>query len=295
MLNPRRNEPTDTVKQRILAAGRAEFARHGLSAGSVRAIGDRAGVTPAMINYYFGGKRALYDAVVAEAQGRLRARLTAAVTAGREGLAPRLAGAYFDFLADDQELQRLLLREVLDQGERARARRAARAAAAPALRAALRTGRRGDAPRDQPLRRDRRLLPLRAGPRRLPGRRPPLPRRARAAAASRRAPGQAARGDALHRIVDPGRRGASVSVFHDRAQFEGVMAGLFERLRAAPAVAGPLGASAIVVRFRYPDLGSVITFDFRRTPPRSRRARATRPTSSWCSRPTPPTSSGSGA
>jgi AcrR family transcriptional regulator len=110
------------VKERVLAAGRAEFACTGLAAASVRAIGERAGVTPAMINYYFGGKRALYDAVVAEAQGRLFERISAAVAAGeRAGLGPRLAAAYFDFLSEDQELQRLLLREVLDQGDSTRA------------------------------------------------------------------------------------------------------------------------------------------------------------------------------
>ena len=105
------------VKARVLSAGRTEFAQRGLDAGSVRSIGKRAGVTAAMINYYFGGKRALYDAVVAEAQGRLRERMTAAVAAGgRKALASRLAVAYFDFLSEDQELQRLLLREVLDDG-----------------------------------------------------------------------------------------------------------------------------------------------------------------------------------
>jgi len=109
------------VKEHILAAGRSEFARIGLDAASVRAIGERAGVTPAMINYYFGGKRALHDAVVAEAQGRLFECIGAAVAAGeRAGLAARLAGAYFDFLAEDQELQRLLLREVLDRGDSTR-------------------------------------------------------------------------------------------------------------------------------------------------------------------------------
>ena len=116
--------PSDSnaVKERVLAAGRAEFARTGLAGASVRAIGERAGVTPAMINYYFGGKRALYDAVVAEALGRLLERIGAAVAAGeRAGLVPRLAAAYFDFLSEDQELQRLLLREVLDQGDSTRA------------------------------------------------------------------------------------------------------------------------------------------------------------------------------
>lgn len=121
MINALRNETYNDihgVRERVLAAGRAEFAERGLSAGSVRAIGERAGVTAAMVNYYFGGKRALYDAVVAEAQGRLAARIGAALAeGGGRGLAARLAGAYFDFLAEDRELQRLLMREVLDRGE----------------------------------------------------------------------------------------------------------------------------------------------------------------------------------
>lgn len=114
-------EPT-AVKARILTAARSEFAALGLTAGSVRTIGERAGVTAAMVNYYFGGKRGLYDAVVTEAEGRLRERLLAALTPvherrGRPGVAALLAGAYFDFLAEERELQRILLREVLDQGE----------------------------------------------------------------------------------------------------------------------------------------------------------------------------------
>jgi AcrR family transcriptional regulator len=120
------NEDAEGVKLRIIAAGRTEFARSGLEAASVRAIGDGAGVTPAMINYYFGGKRGLYDAVVSEAEGRLFERLGAAAAGEhkgekKDGLAARFAGAYFDFLSEDQELQRLLLREVMDRGEGARA------------------------------------------------------------------------------------------------------------------------------------------------------------------------------
>lgn len=120
MFNAHTPAPPDdagSVKVRILAAGRSEFARRGLAAGSVRVIAQQAGVTAAMINYYFGGKRGLYDAVVADAQERLRAHLAPALAPGRGGLAARLAGAYFDFLAEDRELQRLLMREVLDRGE----------------------------------------------------------------------------------------------------------------------------------------------------------------------------------
>jgi len=38
------------VRGRVLAAGRAELARTGLAGASVRAIGERAGVTPALIH-----------------------------------------------------------------------------------------------------------------------------------------------------------------------------------------------------------------------------------------------------
>ncbi|MBI2566143.1 MAG: SCP2 sterol-binding domain-containing protein [Candidatus Schekmanbacteria bacterium] len=55
--------------------------------------------------------------------------------------------------------------------------------------------------------------------------------------------------------------------FRDRAEVEQVMGRLFERLMAAPDIAGPLTDTALVVRFRYPDLDAVLTFDFKRRPP----------------------------
>jgi AcrR family transcriptional regulator len=106
------------VRDRILASARTEFADHGLSAASVHRIAERAGATAAMINYYYGGKRALYETVIDEAQARQLACLSAAVASGeRAGLASRIAVAYFDFLAEERELQRILLREVLDARE----------------------------------------------------------------------------------------------------------------------------------------------------------------------------------
>ena len=111
------------VRQRILDAARAEFAERGFGAASVRTIGEQAGVTAAMINYYFGGKQGLYDTVIDEAQQGLFVRLgSAAAEGGREGLPKRLALAYFDFLTDERQLQRLLAREMLDHGADVRKR-----------------------------------------------------------------------------------------------------------------------------------------------------------------------------
>ena len=108
---------SEGVRERILAAAREELSNRGLEASSVRTIAENAGVTAAMINYYFGSKRALYDIVVTEAQDRLHTRLGEALADGPSGA--RLAAAYFDFLAEDRQMQRLLLRDVLDgHGER---------------------------------------------------------------------------------------------------------------------------------------------------------------------------------
>ena len=106
------------VRERIVAAARAEFAKLGLRATSVRVLAAKADVTAAMINYYFGSKRALYDQIVEEAQADLRARVARALAGATPAeLASRLAAAYFDFLAEEHDLQRLILREVLDSGE----------------------------------------------------------------------------------------------------------------------------------------------------------------------------------
>jgi len=59
-----------------------------------------------------------------------------------------------------------------------------------------------------------------------------------------------------------------MTVFADRAQFENVMGKLFARIMDAPVIAAPLSRTEMVVRFRYPDLDSVLTFDFKQRPPK---------------------------
>ncbi|MCY1279518.1 pyrimidine utilization regulatory protein R [compost metagenome] len=69
-------------RERLLDTAIACFAAAGIRATSLRAIAQGAGVTPAMLNYYFGNKTRLLDAVVEE-------RLLPLV----EGLAEQLRGA----------------------------------------------------------------------------------------------------------------------------------------------------------------------------------------------------------
>jgi AcrR family transcriptional regulator len=57
----RRPGGADTRAQ-LLSAARVEFAERGYEGATVRVIADRAGVDPAMVNHWFGGKEALFTA-----------------------------------------------------------------------------------------------------------------------------------------------------------------------------------------------------------------------------------------
>ncbi len=48
-------------REQILRAAAAQFAEKGYEGASIRAIAEAAGVNIAMISYYFGGKRGLYE------------------------------------------------------------------------------------------------------------------------------------------------------------------------------------------------------------------------------------------
>lgn len=52
------------VRSRLGAAARELFGSRGFAAVSVREVAARAGVTPAMVNYYFRGKHGLFRAVL---------------------------------------------------------------------------------------------------------------------------------------------------------------------------------------------------------------------------------------
>ena len=74
---PRRpgRPPADqpNLRERLLDAAVACFTTSGIAAASLRSIAIEAGVTPAMVHYYFGSKERLLDAFLAE---RLMPRVT---------------------------------------------------------------------------------------------------------------------------------------------------------------------------------------------------------------------------
>jgi TetR/AcrR family transcriptional regulator len=69
---PRKRAPgrptgdNSNIRTHLLDAAIACFVRQGIAATSLRAIATEAGVTPAMLHYYFGDKEQLQAAVIAE-------------------------------------------------------------------------------------------------------------------------------------------------------------------------------------------------------------------------------------
>jgi AcrR family transcriptional regulator len=114
---PRGDAPD--LRERLIDAAIAQFTRDGIGATSLRAVARAAGVTPAMLHYYFGDKRQLTMAVVGErllpAAAPLRARVE---SAGEEPAA--LAEAFVDGMAEmvarNPWLPALWVREVLCEG-----------------------------------------------------------------------------------------------------------------------------------------------------------------------------------
>ena len=70
----------------LLDAALACFVRDGIAATALRTVAREAGVTPAMLHYYFGDKTALVQAVIAE-------RVLPAFESLRAALATRMQGA----------------------------------------------------------------------------------------------------------------------------------------------------------------------------------------------------------
>ncbi|KRA52073.1 TetR family transcriptional regulator [Pseudoxanthomonas sp. Root630] len=108
------------MRATLLDAALACFVRRGIAATSLRDIATEAGVTPALVHYYFGDKAQLQEAVVAERLlpviGQLRAPL---LQAGDGDVAALVAGFVHGIAGVVQQhpwLPTLWVREILCEG-----------------------------------------------------------------------------------------------------------------------------------------------------------------------------------
>jgi TetR/AcrR family transcriptional regulator len=109
---PKGRDP-EAVRNALLSAARSLFSQRAFKAVSVRELAAAAKVNPAMVNYYFGDKQGLYEAMVEESLGPLLEALEEGVSSGRPISAQTLFGRYVDILAANPWLPNLLVREVL--------------------------------------------------------------------------------------------------------------------------------------------------------------------------------------
>lgn len=104
----------------ILDAATDLFAQHGLTGTSIKEIGRRAGVNPALIYYYFADKTALYQAVLERLVSAMPERLMAA--AGMPGSAAaaldQVIRAQAELFLSQPALPRLIARELADHAAR---------------------------------------------------------------------------------------------------------------------------------------------------------------------------------
>jgi AcrR family transcriptional regulator len=104
----------DETKSLLLGTGRHVFAQAGFAGASVRRITREAGTNLGAITYHFGSKRGLYEAVLADVLTPLVDRVGEA--AARPGRPIDRLGAvvavFFDYLAANPDLPRLMLQEV---------------------------------------------------------------------------------------------------------------------------------------------------------------------------------------
>jgi TetR/AcrR family transcriptional regulator len=104
-----RQRDAERSRTALLDAAEAEFAERGFAGARVESIAARAGLNKQLISYYFGGKQALYDAIVERWYSRERD------FDGPDVSLPELVLKYFDVGRDSAQLHRLFMRERLEQ------------------------------------------------------------------------------------------------------------------------------------------------------------------------------------
>lgn len=111
---PSSAERGEDVRQKLIATSQRLFADKGFGEVGLREIGRAAGVTPAMISYYFGDKAGLYEAVFVDTLDTLLARIKSVAATIEPGEAPldRFLEVYFQTMVEQPWLPQLLLREV---------------------------------------------------------------------------------------------------------------------------------------------------------------------------------------
>ncbi|MBQ3323919.1 MAG: TetR/AcrR family transcriptional regulator [Muribaculaceae bacterium] len=108
-------------EQAILAAAKEEFLEKGYDGARTTSIARNAGVTHAMLHYYFKTKDQLFERIFRETIGLVGKSLIEVFTNSEKPLLERINDAvdiHFDFIKDNPRLPLFIIREVASHPER---------------------------------------------------------------------------------------------------------------------------------------------------------------------------------
>ena len=111
---------TDT-ESRIFQAAEEEFLLKGLEGARTTAIAERAGVTHAMLHYYFRTKNMLFERIIEEKMRNAGNIMQAVFVLGDMPLMERVKRGveqHFDFIAANPNLPRFVIQEIYSHPER---------------------------------------------------------------------------------------------------------------------------------------------------------------------------------
>lgn len=122
------NKDNDNIIQqdtelKILKAAEKEFLSKGFAGARTTSIAEAAGVTHAMLHYYFRTKGKLFERVLAEKTALLKAALINSLSGestSLEDMIRNIIEGHLDFLAANPELPHFLIEEIYNDPERAK-------------------------------------------------------------------------------------------------------------------------------------------------------------------------------
>ena len=115
-----RDQEKNNTEQLILEAAEQEFFAKGFGGARTAVIAEKAGVTHAMLHYYFRKKEYLFERIVAKNISLLAQTITAAMGNSDLPIVERLKSgiaAHFDLIAANPQLPRFFPNEVLSRPE----------------------------------------------------------------------------------------------------------------------------------------------------------------------------------
>ena len=115
------NQGKQSKEQQILAAAEQEFLSKGYDGARTTSIAQAAGVTHAMLHYYFRTKEQLFERILDEKFETISDSMFAIMGDPSLPIVERIKGgiaAHFDFVAENPLLPRFVINEIISRPER---------------------------------------------------------------------------------------------------------------------------------------------------------------------------------